>query len=288
MEQHQPRRRRVSDATTYDGGGDLDSDDQQHRRHRQSRSAAHHDEFPTSSFGILSGVLQLFRPSTQPLVDEPFEPAPSYDGRPQPLRQTSWFGRQITRSVAARKPLGTPGFRARKEAITAHVTSVLQRRIFICKLAQALLAFGAPSHRLEGQLEATAKALDIDAAFIHLPSTLMVSFGDSAASVSETRFIKADGRINLGSLHETHEVFRCVTHGVTSPVDGTVALTKLLHAPPLRSDVQRIMIASVYAMSICLLAYAGTSGPRFNHTTYTGNAQIQRQPFGWGACASGR
>ena len=40
------------------------------------------------------------------------------------------------------------------------------------------MTFGAPSHRIESQLNATANVLDVDAQFIHLPSFVIASFGD--------------------------------------------------------------------------------------------------------------
>ncbi|KAG8688366.1 hypothetical protein FRC08_011470, partial [Ceratobasidium sp. 394] len=45
--------------------------------------------------------------------------------------------------------------------ITMHVAEILQRHEFILKLARALMMFGAPSHRLEAQIQATARVLDI-------------------------------------------------------------------------------------------------------------------------------
>jgi uncharacterized membrane protein YjjP (DUF1212 family) len=39
------------------------------------------------------------------------------------------------------------------------------------------LQFQAPSHRIENQLEAAARVLDVPAEFLHLPSLVIVSFG---------------------------------------------------------------------------------------------------------------
>jgi hypothetical protein len=55
---------------------------------------------------------------------------------------------------------------------------ILVRHKFILKLAKALMAFGAPSHRIEAQLNAIADVLDVDGHFIHLPAIVIASFGD--------------------------------------------------------------------------------------------------------------
>ncbi|CAE6440034.1 unnamed protein product, partial [Rhizoctonia solani] len=66
-----------------------------------------------------------------------------------------------------------------------------QRRSFILILAKALLQFQAPSHRIENQLEAAARVLDVPAEFLHLPSLVIVSFGsldgEQGAPVVEKR-----------------------------------------------------------------------------------------------------
>lgn len=48
---------------------------------------------------------------------------------------------------------------------------------------------GAPSHRLESQLSATARVLEIDAQFVHLPAIVIATFGDYETRTSETHFV---------------------------------------------------------------------------------------------------
>ncbi|KAH7336874.1 hypothetical protein B0J17DRAFT_665221 [Rhizoctonia solani] len=65
----------------------------------------------------------------------------------------------------------------RKHFITENICPLEQRRSFILVLAKALLQFQAPSHRMENQLEAAARVLDVPAEFLHLPSLVIASFG---------------------------------------------------------------------------------------------------------------
>lgn len=46
--------------------------------------------------------------------------------------------------------------------ITRHVAEIIQRQEFICKLARAMMMFGGPSHRLQAQIQATAKVLEVE------------------------------------------------------------------------------------------------------------------------------
>ncbi|CAE6504419.1 unnamed protein product [Rhizoctonia solani] len=66
----------------------------------------------------------------------------------------------------------------RKHFITENLCPLEQRRSFILTLSKALLQFQAPSHRIENQLEAAARVLDVPAEFLHLPSLVIVSFGN--------------------------------------------------------------------------------------------------------------
>lgn len=58
--------------------------------------------------------------------------------------------------------------------IIQHVAAILSRQQFILKLARALMMFGSPTHRLETQIQATAKVLDINAQVVYLPNIMLV------------------------------------------------------------------------------------------------------------------
>ena len=90
--------------------------------------------------------------------------------------------------------------------VLADRAALLERQLFLCKLAHALVSFGSPAHRIEGQLEHIAKALDVAASFIHWPGIVCISFGDPGSHTSVTRFVKAPGGLRLGQMHELHKV----------------------------------------------------------------------------------
>ncbi|GAA6003791.1 hypothetical protein JCM10207_003601 [Rhodosporidiobolus poonsookiae] len=145
-----------------------------------------------------------------------------------------------------------------KNEITAHVATLLQKQDFILKLAKALMTFGAPSHRLESQLNATAAVLNVNAQFIHVPSVVIASFGDSGTHTSETKFIKASGGLNLGSLHKVHEIYKDVVHDEMGVEEGVVALDRVLKAKPMYNLWIRIALAGLCAGIISPMGFAGS------------------------------
>jgi uncharacterized membrane protein YjjP (DUF1212 family) len=134
----------------------------------------------------------------------------------------------------------------------------LTRQQFILKLAKALMVFGAPSHRIESQLAATALVLEVDAQFIHFPSIVIASFGDVDTRTSETHFVKAGGGLDLGKLHRTHNIYKSVVHDELDAAEGTRRIHALLKAPLEYKLWQRIIMAFLCSSIICPLGFGGS------------------------------
>src|ERR1700722_156594 len=135
---------------------------------------------------------------------------------------------------------------------------MVQRHDFIIKLARALMTFGAPSHRIESQLVAAARILEVEAEFIHLPNVIICSFGDQETATSETHFIKCGGRLALGNLHKVHLIYRSVVHDEIRRKKAAEQLKSLLAAPPLSSVLFRCMLDFFLSVLICPLAFGGS------------------------------
>ncbi|KAG5634310.1 hypothetical protein H0H81_002462 [Sphagnurus paluster] len=154
-------------------------------------------------------------------------------------------------------------YRARRKHLTRiriefNVTSMINRQEFLIKLAKALMTFGAPSHRIESQLVAAARILEVEAEFIHLPSVIICSFGDQELGCSETHFVKCGGRLSLGALHKVHLIYRSVVHDEISAKRATADLESLLNAPPLYPIWCRCILAFSLSALICPLAFGGS------------------------------
>ncbi|EIW82315.1 DUF1212-domain-containing protein [Coniophora puteana RWD-64-598 SS2] len=120
------------------------------------------------------------------------------------------------------------------------------------------MTFGAPSHRIESQLVAAARILEVDASFIHLPSVIICSFGDSDTSTSETHFIKCSSGLSLGSLHRVHTIYRAVVHDEISARKGTEQLESLLAERPIYPVWMRCCLSFWLSVLICPLAFGGS------------------------------
>ncbi|KAH7887628.1 hypothetical protein F5I97DRAFT_1806015 [Phlebopus sp. FC_14] len=142
--------------------------------------------------------------------------------------------------------------------IEFNVTSIVNRHLFLLKLARALMTFGAPSHRIESQLVAAARILEVDAEFIHLPNVIICSFGDSDTMTSETHFVKCGGGLALGNLHKVHLIYRAVVHDELSARKATEQLDTLLMAKPLYPVWLRCVLSFSLSLLICPLAFGGS------------------------------
>lgn len=141
---------------------------------------------------------------------------------------------------------------------SSYALAMINRQEFLIKLARALMTFGAPSHRIESQLVAAARILEVEAEFIHLPGVIICSFGDQELGCSETHFVKCGGRLSLGALHKVHLIYRGVVHDEISARRATGHLEDLLNAPPLYSVTFRCILAFFLSALICPLAFGGS------------------------------
>jgi uncharacterized membrane protein YjjP (DUF1212 family) len=132
------------------------------------------------------------------------------------------------------------------------------RKKFILLLAKAFLTFGAPSHRVESQLFASADKLLIQASFAYIPGIIMVSFNDGETRTTELHFVRSSGRIALSALNNVHDVYRDVCDDRVAVPDGISTLDRILRAPPLYPLIARCGLAFVCASVICPLAFGGS------------------------------
>lgn len=120
------------------------------------------------------------------------------------------------------------------------------------------MTYGAPSHRIESQLVAAARVLEVDASFVHLPSIIIASFGDPASHQSETHFVKSGGGLDLGKLHATHAIYRKVVHDEIGAKDGTLELVKLMRQKPIYGLRIRCVLALLCSAIICPIGFGGS------------------------------
>ncbi|KAF8272582.1 hypothetical protein EI94DRAFT_1677923 [Lactarius quietus] len=120
------------------------------------------------------------------------------------------------------------------------------------------MEFGAPSHRIESQLVAAARILEVDAEFIYLPNLIIVCFGDPETKTSETHFLRCSGRLALGNLHKVHRIYRRVVHDEMSARKATEELVQISMSKPIYGLWTRCFIAFWLSAVICPLSFGGS------------------------------
>ncbi|KAF7726494.1 hypothetical protein EC973_008729 [Apophysomyces ossiformis] len=89
--------------------------------------------------------------------------------------------------------------------LTLAIADYLQKQAFIRKLAQSLLRYGCPSHRVQTFIRKMAVMLDVDLSFIYMPNVVLLNFIDKDAHTTETYFI---GEMQGFDMQRLNEIYR--------------------------------------------------------------------------------
>ncbi|PWN99218.1 DUF1212-domain-containing protein [Tilletiopsis washingtonensis] len=136
--------------------------------------------------------------------------------------------------------------------ITMHVAAILQRQEFLLKLARALMMFGAPTHRIETQIQQTARVLEINCRCIYLPNLMLLAFGDDATHTSETKFIKQAGGLDLTKLTDMHAIYWNVIHDKVGVAEASQQLDELMRRKPVIGLWPMCIIGGFCSAFICV------------------------------------
>ncbi|KAJ2785355.1 pheromone-regulated protein prm10 [Coemansia javaensis] len=124
-------------------------------------------------------------------------------------------------------------FEAERQKILAQLAEIFNRQNFLLVASRALMAFGAPLHRLEANLVAMALNLDVEATFAALPGIILITFGDEDTRSSETYIVRAVSGYDMYRLGRTNRTIRRVLKGRISVGQGVKNLERILATPPL-------------------------------------------------------
>ncbi len=113
--------------------------------------------------------------------------------------------------------------------------------------------FGSPSHRLEAQIQATARVLELNCQVVYFPGTALVSFGDEATHTSETKFLKQATGLDLGKLLQTHYLYWNVVHDIISAEQASTELDALMLSKPHYNNIAMLMIGGMCSAFICCM-----------------------------------
>ncbi|EKC97725.1 hypothetical protein A1Q2_07924 [Trichosporon asahii var. asahii CBS 8904] len=142
-----------------------------------------------------------------------------------------------------------------RQYIVRHVAQIIFRQKFLLQLARALMMFGSPSHRLETQIQATAKVLGLNVQVVYIPGVMLVSFADDNTHTTEVKFLKQQTGLDLGKLLLVHNIYWMVVYDKVSAEAATLQLDNLMRSPPEYNWWQTILIAGLCSSFIVIFAF---------------------------------
>ncbi|KAK0494937.1 DUF1212-domain-containing protein [Armillaria luteobubalina] len=148
--------------------------------------------------------------------------------------------------------------KAREIYITRHVAEIIQRQDFILKLARAMMMFAAPTHRLQGQIQATGRVLDLEVSCMYLPDVMLISFDDSTTGTSSIKFIKQGSGLDLGKLRDAYELYWKVIHDDLAVSDASGQLTNLMRKKQIYPWWQLMIFGGICSSSISIVSFGGS------------------------------
>ncbi|OBT54399.1 hypothetical protein VE04_10327 [Pseudogymnoascus sp. 24MN13] len=138
--------------------------------------------------------------------------------------------------------------------ITVHIAETLQRQKYLVRLCRALMAYGAPTHRLEEYMRMTARVLELDGQFLYIPGCMLVSFDDASTHTTEVKLVRTNQGVNLGKLKDVHEIYKEVVHDVIGVEEATHRLDSIIREKPKHN---RWLLVFVYGLaSVCVGPFA--------------------------------
>lgn len=106
----------------------------------------------------------------------------------------------------------------------AHVT---HRQAYLLKVCRALMMYGAPTHRLEAYMQATAEVLELRVQSFYMPGCMIISFNDTFADSAAVHIVRCTQSLNLSKLYEVHDVYKDAIHKRKPIEEASARLDKI-------------------------------------------------------------
>jgi len=120
---------------------------------------------------------------------------------------------------------------SQRKDIVAEVADILARRTYLIKLCDALMRYGAPTHRVEEYLAASARALLIDAQFMYIPGAMMCTFIDNTIRANSVELIRRTEGLDFGRLKDVFNVYKLVIHEKYTAEGGIHEIETICNRP---------------------------------------------------------
>ncbi|KAJ6167144.1 hypothetical protein N7470_002591 [Penicillium chermesinum] len=130
--------------------------------------------------------------------------------------------------------------------VTVHIAEIICRERYIIMLCQALMAFGAPTHRLEEYMQMTAKVLEVDSQFLYLPGCMIMSFDDPSTRTTDVKLVRVGQSVDLARLADTHLIYKNVIHDVIGIEEAVQELESVMKKKP---RYNKTIVVLVYGLA---------------------------------------
>ncbi|EGE01968.1 DUF1212 domain membrane protein Prm10 [Trichophyton equinum CBS 127.97] len=141
--------------------------------------------------------------------------------------------------------------------LTVHIAETISRQRYLEKLCEALMAYGAPTHRLEECLRMTSRVLELDAQFLYLPGCMFVSFNDSSTHTTSLKLQRCDQGVDLGKLQDVHQIYKDVVHDMIGVEEAMQLLEEVKTEKPRYNVLTLILLFGLASAAVGPFAFTG-------------------------------
>ncbi|KIV91176.1 hypothetical protein, variant [Exophiala mesophila] len=135
-------------------------------------------------------------------------------------------------------------------AVVAEVAEIIACRKYLTKLCGALMRYGAPTHRLEEYLRASARALLIDADFLYIPGAMVCTFYDHTIQANNVEVVRGVSGLDFGRLRDVFDVYKCVIHHKLTAEQGILQVDNIQKRPDRHSQYFRILMFGFASLAV--------------------------------------
>ncbi len=134
--------------------------------------------------------------------------------------------------------------------LITEVADIIARREYLIKLCGAFMEYGAPTHRMEEYLGASARALLIDADFLHIPGAMICTFADRNIHANNVDIVRKRAGLDFSRLKDVFNVYKSVIHDKLTAEDGLREIDDIRRRPDNYSQLFRIFLFGVASVIV--------------------------------------
>ncbi|KAK4200083.1 hypothetical protein QBC40DRAFT_76519 [Triangularia verruculosa] len=147
--------------------------------------------------------------------------------------------------------------KAEEYKIKIHIAEIINRHRYLIKLCNALMIYGAPTHRLEAYMQMSARVLGIEGQFLYLPGIMIISFDDSQTHTTEVKIVRAGQGLDFGRLRDVHEIYKEVVHDRIGVDEATTRLDEVNKRKQKFPIWFRILLSGVASAAVAPFGFEG-------------------------------